>query len=135
MHGYKWPINCTRTRTALVGRVIRAVKAPALKLQADEKSKRCGNLKKGEEVTVLEALVMPDSGVTRLRCEQGWLSLKSKRGDPVVEAVDDDDGVDAGTASNGSPEEQQPPGTAGEQPPKLDIHVRVRFHIIRNARI
>jgi hypothetical protein len=64
---------------SLVGSTVRAVKAPALKVSADEKSKRCGNLKKGEEVVVLQANVMA-GGAIRLRCEQGWISMKSKTG-------------------------------------------------------
>ena len=68
------------------GCTMRAVKAPAVKAEADEQSARVGNLKKGDEFVVLESAV-DAAGTTRLRLDRGWVSLTNTNGAALAERV------------------------------------------------
>ena len=63
---------------------MRSLKAPPLRVGAEDSSSRCGNLRKGEEVVVTEAK-LNSGGAIRLRCERGWFSLKNNKGAELVE--------------------------------------------------
>ena len=68
----------------------RVMHPAVLRAGPDLTSKRTERLRVGERLRILES--RDDSaGRTRVRCSRGWLSLTSKRGDPLILPVGEEE--------------------------------------------
>ena len=99
-----------------VGSLMRALKAPPVRVALAESSARSGNLRKGEEFKVLEAAVSPETGEARVRLSKGWVSLASKSGIPLAEPMA---GVEGAAPSHAAVDA----GSLAPRPPGMDLRL------------
>ena len=84
-----------------------------LRQRSDLSSAKVGTLSQGEEIEILERADV--DGALRVRCLCGWASVSTRKGKPLLQALDDDNEkarMPQGAAGAAAPTPDQPPHAA-----------------------